>query len=122
MTRIFAVNDPGNAFRRTDGAPVKIGGIYKTDTDDAQNTFTDGQGNKYWFVDTTGGNVTITLPDATEVAADTRFIVKRTTAGANSLTVATGGGNIDGSATKSMPTQYDKFTFVSDGTNYWIVA
>lgn len=122
MTRIFAVNDPGNAFRRTDGAPVKIGGIYKTDTDDAQNTFTDGQGNKYWFVDTTGGNVTITLPDATEVAADTRFIVKRTTAGANSLTIATGGGNIDGSATKSMPTQYDKYTFVSDGTNYWIVA
>ena len=122
MTRVFSVNDPGNAFRRTDGAPVKIGGIYKTDTDDAQNTFTDGQGNKYWFVDTTGGNVTITLPDATEVAADTRFVVKRTTAGANTLTVATGGGNIDGAATKSMPTQYDKFTFVSDGTNYWIVA
>lgn len=122
MSRIFTVNDSGNAFRRTDGAPVKIGGIFKTDTDDNQITFTDGQGNKYWFADTSGGNVTITLPDATEVTPDTRFIVKRTTAGANSLTVATGGGNIDGAATKSMPTQYDNFTFVSDGTNYWIVA
>lgn len=122
MSRVYSMEDTGNAFRRTDNAPAKLGGIYKTDTDDGQNTFTDGQGNKYWFVDTTSGNVTITLPDATEVAADTRFIVKRTTAGANSLTVATGGGNIDGAATKSMATQYDVFTFVSDGSNYWIVA
>ena len=122
MTRLFALNDPGNAFRRTEGAPVKTGGIFKTDTDDGQVTFTDGLGHKYWFVDTTSGSVTITLPDATEVTPDTPFTVKRTTAGANTLTVATGGGNIDGAATKSMPTQYDKFTFVSDGTNYWIVA
>lgn len=122
MSRVFGADDTGNAFRRTDSAPVKTGGIYKTDTDDGQLTFTDGQGNKYWFVDTTSASVTVTLPAATEVTADTRFIVKRTTAGANTLTVSTGGGNIDGAATKSMPTQYDKFTFVSDGTNYWIVA
>ena len=122
MTRVFTLNDTGNAFRRTDGAPVKTGGIFKTDSDDNQNTFTDGLGHKYWFVDTTAGAVTITLPDAAEVTPDTPFTVKRTTAGANGLTVQTGGGNIDGAATKSMPTQYDKFTFVSDGTNYWIVA
>jgi hypothetical protein len=121
LSRIYSINDPGNAFRRTDGAPVKIGGIFKTDTDDSQITFTDGQGRKYWFADTTSGNVTITLPDAAEVTPDTPFVVKRVSAGANSLTVQTGGGNIDGSATKSMPTQYDTFTFVSDGTNYWIV-
>lgn len=122
MSRVYSMEDTGNAFRRTDNAPAKLGGIFKTDTDDGQLTFTNGLGHKYWFVDTTGGNVTITLPDAAEVTPDTPFTVKRTTAGANSLTVATGGGNIDGAATKSMPTQYDKFTFVSDGTNYWIVA
>ena len=115
------MEDSGNAFRRTDNARVKVGGIYKTDTDDGQLTFTDGQGRKYWFVDTTSGNVTITLPNAADVTPDTPYIVKRTTAGVNTLTVTTGGGNIDGAATKSMPTQYDTFTFVSDGTNYWIV-
>jgi hypothetical protein len=121
MTRVYSYNDTGNAFRRTDGAPAKTGGIFKTDSDDSQNTFTDGQGRKYWFVDTSGGSVTITLPNAADVTPDTAFVVKRTTGGANSLTVATGGGNIDGAATKSMPTQYDTFTFVSDGDNYWIV-
>jgi len=119
--RIFGLNDPGNAFRRTDGAPVKIGGLYKTDTDDAQNTFTDGQGGKYWFADTTSGNVTVTLPDATTVTADTVFTVKRISAGANTLTVTTGGGNIDGSATHLIPTQYASYSYVSDGENYWII-
>lgn len=122
MSRIYRMEDTGNAFRRTDSAPVKTGGIYKVDPDDGQLTFTDGQGNKYWFVDTTSASVTVTLPNAAEVTADTRFIVKRTTAGANSLTVSTGGGNIDGAATKSMASQYDKYTFVSDGTDYWIVG
>jgi len=122
MSRIYRMEDTGNAFRRTDSAPVKVGGIYKVDTDNQQLSFTDGQGNVIWFVDTTSGNVTITLPAATTVTADTRFTVKRTTAGANTLTVSTDGGNIDGAASKSMATQYDKYTFVSDGTNYWIVA
>lgn len=120
--RIFGLDDSGNPFRRTDAAPAKLGGIFKTDSDDGQNTFTDGRGHKYWFVDTTGGNVTITLPDATDVTPDTPYTVIRTTAGVNTLTVTTGGGNINGSATKSMASQYDKFTFVSDGTNYWIAG
>lgn len=120
--RIFSLNDTGNAFRRTDNAPAKLGGIFKTDSDNGQVSFTDGQGNVFWFVDTTSGNVTVTLPDATTVTPDTRFTVKRTTAGVNTLTVDTGGGNIDGAASKSMATQYDKYTFVSDGSNYWIVA
>ena len=121
MSRVFALNDPGNAFRRTDGAPVKVGGLYKTDTDDNQNTFTDGQGSKYWFADTTSGNVTITLPAASEVTADTIFTVKRISGGSNTLTVATGGGNIDGAASFSIPTQYASYSFVSDGENYWII-
>jgi hypothetical protein len=119
--RTFSLDDPGNAFRRTDSAPAKIGGLYKTDSDDGQNTFTDGQGGKYWFADTTSGNVTVTLPDATTVTADTVFTVKRISAGANSLTVTTGGGNIDGAASHSIPTQYASYSYVSDGANYWII-
>ncbi len=121
MTRVFAQNDPGNAFRRTDAAPVKTGGLYKTDTDDGQNTFTDGQGSKYGFADTTSGNVTVTLPAADEVTADTVFTVKRISGGSNTLTVTTGGGNIDGAATHSIPTQYASYSYVSDGTDYWII-
>lgn len=119
IARVFGANDTGNAYRRTDGAPVKIGGLYKTD--DSQSTFTDGQGGKYWFADTTSGNVTITLPAASETTADTVFTVKRVSGGANSLTVTTGGGNIDGAATHSIPTQYASYSYVSDGENYWIV-
>lgn len=120
-SRLFTLNDTGNAFRRTDAAPSKIGGIFKTDADSGQLTFTDGQGNTYWFVDTTGGSVTVTLPDATTVTADTIFTVKRTTAGANTLTVTTGGGNIDGAASQTINTQYASYSYVSDGTNYWII-
>lgn len=119
MSRVFTLNDTGNAFRRTDSAPVKIGGIFKDD--DSQNTFTDGQGNKYWFVDTSGGNVTITLPDATTVTADIIYTVKRTTGGVNTLTVTSDAGNIDGAASQTINTQYASYSYVSDGANWWII-
>lgn len=120
-SRIFSLNDTGNAFRRTDAAPSKIGGIFKTDTDNGQLSFTDGQGNVIWFADTTSGNVTVTLPDAAETTADTIFTVKRISAGANTLTVNTGGGNIDGAASQTINTQYASYSYVSDGTNWWII-
>lgn len=52
--------------------------------------------------DTTGGAFQVTLPDAATAAAlnsQAFYIVKRSDASANNLTVATGGGNIDGAAT-----------------------
>ncbi len=119
MSSVYDVNDPGNAFRRTDSAPAKLGGIYKTDG--TQNTFTDGQGNKFWFADTTSANVSIVLPAATDVAADTIFTVIRTTAGSNTLTITTLGGTIDGASSLSITAQNDSYSFASDGTNYWIV-
>lgn len=109
----------GEAFRRTDSAPVKAGGIWKDE--DGQRTFTDGQGNKIWLIDTTAGNVDVPLPDASSVTPDTVFTVKRTTAGANTLTVSAAVGNIDGSASHSIPTQYASYSYVSDGENYWII-
>lgn len=119
--RIFTLNDTGNAFRRTDSAPAKIGGIFKTDPENGQTTFTDGQGNVYWIVDTSGGSVTITLPDATTVTPDTIFTIKRTTAGANTLTVNAESGNIDGAASQTINTQYASYSYISDGSNYWII-
>lgn len=120
MSRVFTQNDPGNAFRRTDAAPVKIGGLYKTEADSGQNTFTDGQGNKYWFVDTTSGPVTVPLPAASETTPDTVYTVK-IVAGGNTCTVTPDSGNIDGAASYAISTLYASYSFVSDGSNYWII-
>ena len=119
MRRDYAKDDPGTGFRRTDAASAKEGGLYGEE--DGQLIFVDGQGNKYWFIDTTGGNVTVTLPSATDSAPSLIHMVKRLTAGANTLTVTTDGGNIDGAATQNIPAQYAAYTYVSDGQNYWII-
>lgn len=73
------------------------------------------------LVDTTGGNITVTVPDAATVKG-AEIVIKRTTAGANTLTVATGGGNIDGTATISINVQYRAIRIKSDGANYWVIA
>lgn len=116
--RDFA-RDPGAPFRRTDAPGAKQGGIYKLDGD--QWTFTNGKGDRFWFVDTTAGAVTVTLPDAGDVAPDTMFVVKRLTAGANALTVSTVAGTIDGAATKSLASQWDVGRYVAFNGNYYTV-
>jgi hypothetical protein len=115
--RIYAA-DPGAPFRQTDAQVVKKGGLW--DFDGVQPTLTFGNGDVIWFIDTTAANVTVTLPDAADTVSIV-YTVKRKTAGANTLTVATIAGNIDGAATKSMGSQYDVFSFTSDGTQYWII-
>lgn len=72
------------------------------------------------LADTTSNNVTVTLPAASD-ALMYQFIIKRISAGANTLTVNATSGNIDGSANASIPLQYTSLSFRSDGTNYWIV-
>lgn len=70
---------------------------------------------------TTGSSVTTTLPDAT-IVLGREFTVKRTTAGANTLTVQATAGNIDADASFTIDVQYEAHTFKSDGSNYWIVS
>ncbi len=74
-----------------------------------------------YLVDTTAGNTTVTLPSASTVTGR-KFIIKRVSAGANSLTVQATAGNIDGASTYSMATQYMARELQSDGTNYFIVS
>lgn len=118
MNRVFAHHDSGNQYRQTDAQIAKTGGIFEFDG--TQPTLTDGFGNKYWFIDTTGGNVAVMLPAADESISRV-YTVKRLTAGINTITVSAVSGNIDNAATHSVPTQYDKFRYASDGTNYWVV-
>ena len=118
MKRTFANDDPGRQFRQTDAQTAKTGGIFKFEG--TQPTLTDGFGNKYWFIDTTGGNVSIALPAADE-AVSKIYTVKRATGGANTLTVTPVSGTIDGAASHSITVQYESYSYVSDGDNYWIV-
>jgi hypothetical protein len=119
VRRIYGADDPGNAFRATDAQSARRGGIYKLDG--VQWTFTDGSGSVYWFVDTTAGATTVQFPDARDIAPDVQFIVKRLTGGVNTLTISAVSGNLDGSATYSLPNQYDFARFVAYNGDFYTV-
>lgn len=74
-------------------------------------------------VDTTGGTVTITLPSAATVGAGTVIIVKDASGAAvtNNITVAPNGADTIDGGTYSIIDTYASVTFVSDGTNKWLV-
>ena len=63
------------------------------------------------------GTITITLPDAAE-ADHTEYTVVRTGA-AGTVTVDTGGGDINGAATVSLSSQFDTVTVASNGSDYF---
>jgi len=77
-----------------------------------------GPKDRMFLVDTTGGNVIITLP-APSTVLGREFVVKRSSAGANTLTVAGSAGNIDNAGTASVTAQYEVLRVKSDGSNYW---
>lgn len=77
------------------------------------------------LVDTSGGNVTLTLPDAAN-ARGLLLMVKRMTAGANSLTLQGGGSDVIDGSTVSLASQYDTATIcaalvASPNTYGWVV-
>ena len=73
------------------------------------------------LVSTASGGVTITLP-AASAAPYKVFIIKKTTTDSNTVTISTGGGTIDGSASVAFTTSRGMRTVVSDGSNYAIVG
>jgi hypothetical protein len=75
------------------------------------------------LVDTTSTGKSIILPDPS-LYEGRMYTVKKITADANSVIVDCYSGNIDNAATpsqKTWSTPYAAFSFVSDGTNWWIV-
>ena len=71
------------------------------------------------LADTTSAGFTVTLPSA--VGRRGREItIKKISSDGNTLTIGTGGGNIDGASTKTTTIQYVSFTMKSDGTVWWI--
>lgn len=74
-------------------------------------------------VTSTAAARTITLPSAAIAGVGHRYIIKDESGGAliNNITVASTSGNIDGSATFVINTNYGSITVYSDGTNWFIV-
>lgn len=65
-----------------------------------------------------GSSITITLPSAVTSAFGREYVIKNLNA--TSCTVASAGGTIDGSATKSLA-QFATLTAISDGTNWNLI-
>jgi hypothetical protein len=78
-----------------------------------------------WLIlcDTSGGSVTVTLPQPTEANKGKMFVVKKTAA-ANQVTINAGEGGVliddATSHTDNAKNGYDQV--VSDGTQYWIIT
>lgn len=69
-----------------------------------------------------GAAQTITLPAAAAGLTGRLITVKRANNSANVVTVNTGGGNIDGAASRALAGgTYDSITVTCDGTNWWII-
>lgn len=69
-----------------------------------------------------GGAQTITLPAAAAGLTGRLITVKRANNSANVVTVNTGGGNIDGAASRALAGgTYDSITVTCDGANWWII-
>jgi len=75
-------------------------------------------GNTIVLVDASGGSRTMTLPAPT---AGKIVHIKKTDSSANSVVISPPSGTIDGAATKSLLTQYDSLSIVSDGTNFFLI-
>ena len=70
----------------------------------------------------TGRSLTITLPLASS-SSNHQIVVKKTSSDASTVTVAgQGGDTIDGETSVSIVGQYTSLTFVSDGSNWYIIS
>lgn len=73
------------------------------------------------LADASGGGITITLPTAVGIAGRI-YTVKRTSSGANTVTVdTTSSQTIDGATTVVLNAQYTSLDLVSDGANWKIL-
>lgn len=67
-----------------------------------------------------GGNITLTLPTA--VGSTRVYTIKKTDASANTVTIATTGGQtIDGGTTAVLQVQYESVSLASNNANWFIV-
>jgi hypothetical protein len=71
----------------------------------------------FHLIDTTAGNVTVTMPDPSE-AIGTTVVIKRNTGGGNSLTI----NDIEGGNNVNLTTQNYYLMLYSNGSDWFIIA
>ncbi len=70
----------------------------------------------------TGGSFTITLPAAMNLQGR-RILVKKIDSSGNAITLAAAGSDtIEGSATKSLASQWDHYHLISNGVDTWEIV
>jgi hypothetical protein len=73
------------------------------------------------LADATAGNVTLTLPPATDFV-DRRVEITKSDVTGNSVIIdADGSETISGATTQTLTAQYENVTIISDGTEWWIL-
>jgi len=73
------------------------------------------------YVVASGGTKTVTVPAASAARGRTIEIKDKSgNAAANNITVNTGGGNIDGAASRTMNVNFQNLVLRSDGTNWFV--
>jgi hypothetical protein len=78
-----------------------------------------GSSNGYVLCDATAGAFTVNLPAA---STRKRYHIKKKDVTANAVTIsAAGADTIEGSASKSLATQYKSYTLYSDGSTTWYI-
>lgn len=76
----------------------------------------------YVRCDATGGAFTVTLPPALNLQGR-RILLKKIDASGNAVTIAAAGSDtIEGSATKSLASQWDKYHLISNGVDAWEIV
>ena len=83
-------------------------------------THTITNGYELIICNSTDGNVTINLPNATESKGKKYYFVK--TATAHVVTINGGAYNINGAATTTINTNYGSKTIISDGAQWYIIS
>ncbi len=82
-------------------------------------THTITNGYELILCDTSGGAVTVDLPDPTISKGKKYYFKKITTS--HQVTITGGGYDIDGSASKVMTNQFESCQLISDGVQWWII-
>jgi lysophospholipase L1-like esterase len=105
----------------SNGTTLQVNGGFSTITVSKTAAYTLTGADYTVLGDATSGAFSFTLPSATSTAGRI-YIIKKTDASANAITVATSSSQtIDGATTYSLSTQYKRVQLQSDGTTWQII-
>lgn len=90
------------------------------------NTYTSGHTanantDDVLLLNASGGNISISLPDASTCAGKVFYAKKIDSTGNSTAILPFGVQTIDGSPSLSTTVQFESFTLVSDGANWWVL-